>query len=184
MYVCGGFLHKVIFPILIAILVTRVGHVILGEQVIVRMILFVLFLLPLLRLPSFFLSLQQQNNVSLRAKKRGKGREGILGTYALLLSFLVLHAQLARAVVLFLLEIRLLFDFGLVEAVDDWVLALGDEDSLDLPGISVCSLPAWDRGDFYLALVLEADLADGHAAVLLEVGPWRVDDGYVVFLVA
>lgn len=101
----------------------------------------------------------------------------------MLLSFLVLHAQLARAVVLFLLEIRLLFDFGLVEAVDDGVLALGDEDSLDLLGISF--LPARDglRG-YYLALVLEADLADGHAAVLLEVGPWRVDNGYVVFLVA
>lgn len=56
----GGFLHKVIFPIFTAILVTRVGHVILGEQVIVRMIFFVLFLLPLLRLSSFFLSLQEE----------------------------------------------------------------------------------------------------------------------------
>jgi len=36
----------------------------------------------------------------------------------------------------------------------------------------------------YLALVLEADLADVHAAVLFEVGPWRVDDGDVVLFVA
>ena len=34
-----------------------------------------------------------------------------------------------------------------------------------------------------LALVLEADLADVHAAVLFEVGPWRVDDGDVVLFV-
>lgn len=59
-----------------------------------------------------------------------------------------------------------LLDLGLVEAVDDGVLALDDEDALDL------------------ALVLEADLADGHAAVLLEVRPGRVDDGDVVLLVA
>lgn len=59
-----------------------------------------------------------------------------------------------------------LLDPGLVEAVDDGVLALDDEDALDL------------------ALVLEADLAGGHAAILLEVRPGRVDDGDVVLLVA
>lgn len=58
------------------------------------------------------------------------------------------------------------FDTGLVQAVDDGVLALRDEDALDL------------------AVVLEADLADGHAAVLLEIRPRRVDDGDVVLLVA
>lgn len=34
-----------------------------------------------------------------------------------------------------------------------------------------------------LLVVLEAYLAHGHAAVLLEVGPWGVDDGDVVLLV-
>lgn len=70
-------------------------------------------------------------------------------------------------VLLLLKEVGLrLLDAGLVEAVDDGVLALGDEHALDL------------------ARVLEADLADGHAAVLLQVGPGRVDDGDVVLLVA
>jgi hypothetical protein len=39
-------------------------------------------------------------------------------------------------------------------------------------------------GRGYLALVLEADLACLHAAVLFEVRPWCVDDGDVVLLVA
>lgn len=39
-----------------------------------------------------------------------------------------------------------------------------------------------DQG--YLFVVLEAHLAHSHAAVLFEVGPWRVDDGDVVLFVA
>lgn len=74
--------------------------------------------------------------------------------------------QLPSVVLALLLQVGLLLDLGLVEAVDDDVLAGGDEDLLDL------------------ALVLEADLAHGHAAVLLKVGPRRVDDGDVVLLVA
>lgn len=38
--------------------------------------------------------------------------------------------------------------------------------------------------DTHFALILEADLADSHAAVLFEVGPGRVDDGDVVLLVS
>lgn len=70
-------------------------------------------------------------------------------------------------VVFFLFEVRLLdFRLGLVEAVDDGVLARGDDDALDE------------------ARVLERYLADVHGAVLFEIGPWRVDDGDLVFFVA
>lgn len=70
-------------------------------------------------------------------------------------------------VLLLLEEVRLrLLDAGLVETVDYGVLALDDEHALHLAG------------------VLEADLPDGHAAVLLKVRPRRVDDGDVVLLVA
>lgn len=87
-------------------------------------------------------------------------------THPCLLGSLVALPQLAQAVLALLLEVGVLLDLGLIEAVDDGVLALGDEDLLDLAG------------------VLEADLAGGHAAVLLEVGPRRVDDRHVVLLVA
>ena len=83
-----------------------------------------------------------------------------------MLGDLVSLAELPHAVVLFLLEVGLLLYLGLVEAVDDGVLALGHEDTLDL------------------LVVLEADLADVHAAILLEVRPRRVDDGDVVLFVA
>jgi len=47
-------------------------------------------------------------------------------------------------------------------------------------------MPHWpsQEGLTHLLIVLEADLADGHAAVLLEVGPGGVDDGDVVLFVA
>jgi hypothetical protein len=51
-------LHKVIFPILVAMLVAGGVHVLLGEYVVVGMILLPLFFLPLLGLPGLFLSLQ------------------------------------------------------------------------------------------------------------------------------
>jgi hypothetical protein len=69
-------------------------------------------------------------------------------------------------VVLLLLQVGVRFDLGLIEAVDDGVLALGDEYPLDL------------------LVVLEAHLANRHAAILLKVGPGGVDDGDVVLLVA
>lgn len=97
--------------------------------------------------------------------ERGKGNLEV-STHPLLLRGLVPFPQLSAAVLSFLLQVGLLLDLGLVEPVDDGVLALGHEDLLDL------------------AMVLEADLPDGHAAVLLEVGPRRVDDGDVVLLVA
>jgi hypothetical protein len=53
------FLHKVILPVLIAVLVTRSGHIILCEDIIVGMVLLPLLLLPLLSLPSLLLLLQQ-----------------------------------------------------------------------------------------------------------------------------
>jgi hypothetical protein len=85
-------------------------------------------------------------------------------------------------VVLLLLQVGVLFDLGLVESVDDGVFALGDEYLLDLRGVSGWSTVGGMDTD--LLVVLEADLAGGHAAVLLEVGPGGVDDGDVVLLVA
>lgn len=52
--------------------------------------------------------------------------------YPLQLSGLISLAQLPQAIVLFLLQVGLLLDLGFVEAIDDGVLALGDEDTLDL----------------------------------------------------
>lgn len=74
--------------------------------------------------------------------------------------------QLLEAVLPLLLQVGLPLDLCLIEAVDDGVLALDDVHALHLAGI------------------LEGDLADLHAAVLLEVGPGRVDDGDVVLLIA
>lgn len=81
-------------------------------------------------------------------------------------SCLVTTSQLLEAIISLLLKVWLLLNLCLVKTVDDGVLALGNQDAL------------------YFAGVLEADLADLHAAVFLEVGPWCVDDCDVVFLVA
>jgi hypothetical protein len=70
------------------------------------------------------------------------------------------------AILSFLFEIRVLLYFGLVQAVDDGVLAL------------------WHQYPLDLLLILKANLAYGHAAILLEVRPRRVDDRDVIFLVA
>jgi hypothetical protein len=69
-------------------------------------------------------------------------------------------------VVLLLFQVGILLDLCLVEAVDDGVLPLGDEYLLDL------------------FVVLEAHLADCHAAILLKVGPGGVNDGDVILFVA
>lgn len=53
-------------------------------------------------------------------------------TYLDQLGSLVPLAQLLEHVVPLGLEVGLLFDFCLVEAVDDGVFAVGDEDALDL----------------------------------------------------
>lgn len=45
---------------------------------------------------------------------------------------LIFGSQLLEHVVLFGLEVGLLLDFGLVETVDDGVLAIGDQDAPDL----------------------------------------------------
>jgi hypothetical protein len=79
---------------------------------------------------------------------------------------LVATSQLLETIITLLLQIGLLLHLCLVEAIDNRVLALGHEDALDF------------------ARVLEANLANFHAAVLLEVGPWCVDDCDIVLLVA
>lgn len=60
------------------------------------------------------------------------------GAYPLLLGGLLPPAQHLFAVVLLLLQIGLALDFGLVEAVDDGVLPLGDVYPLDLVYCQPC----------------------------------------------
>lgn len=55
-----------------------------------------------------------------------------MSTYLLQQRRLILGPQLLQMVVLFLLEVGLLLDLSLVQAVHDGVLALGDEDPLHL----------------------------------------------------
>lgn len=52
--------------------------------------------------------------------------------YPCLLSGLVSLPQFLQPVVLLLLQIRVLLDLGLVKSIDDRVLALVDQNSLDL----------------------------------------------------
>lgn len=66
----------------------------------------------------------------------------------------------------FLLKIGLFLHLGLVEPVDDDVLALDNENL------------------FNLARILEAHLTGGHAAVLLQIGPGCIDNGDIILLVA
>lgn len=134
-------LHEVVLPVLITVLVARIRHVVLGEELVVGMVLLPLLLLPLLRLFGLFLA-------------------------PLELSILVFLAKLLETILLFLLQVGLLLHLCLVEAVDDGVLALRNEDPLDL------------------AVILETNLANLHAAILLQVRPGGVDDGDVVLLVA
>jgi hypothetical protein len=79
---------------------------------------------------------------------------------------LIAAPQLLESVIPLLLQVGLLLHLCLVEAVDNGVFALRDKNALDFAG------------------VLEADLADFHAAILFEVGPWCVDDCDIVLLVA
>jgi hypothetical protein len=79
---------------------------------------------------------------------------------------LISASQFLEPVVPLLLQIGLLLHLCLVEAVDNGVFALRDKNALDFAG------------------VLEADLADFHAAILFEVGPWCVDDCDIILLVA
>ena len=64
-------------------------------------------------------------------------------TYPFKLCSTVLLAQLAQVVILFLLQVWELLDLGLVEPVDDGILACWDEYPLDLEAVR---LEAQDRG--------------------------------------
>jgi hypothetical protein len=87
-------------------------------------------------------------------------------TYLLLLCNPFSLPQLSLPILFLLPQIRVLLDFGLVQAVDDRILALAHIHPPDL------------------LVVLEAHLACRHGAILLQVRPRRVDDSDVVFLVA
>merc|ERR1712025_853252 len=108
--------HKVILPVLGSVLVTRRLHVLLREQLIVRMILLVFLLLPLLCLLGLLF-------------------------LACLVCGLIASANLLETVLALLLQIRLLLHLGLVEAVDTVVLPLRNEDTLDLALVLEAYLP-------------------------------------------
>lgn len=98
---------------------------------------------------------------------------------------LLFPPQFLQVIVPLLFQIGFLLNLGLVETVDDGVLALDDEHALDLwHRRSVFSPHSRRQGKTDLSLVLEADLADLHASILFEIGPGRVDDGDVILFVA
>jgi hypothetical protein len=74
--------------------------------------------------------------------------------------------QLSLPILLLLSQIRVFLDLGLVQAVDNRILALAHIHPPDL------------------LVVLETHLTRRHGAILLQVRPRRVDDSDVVFLVA
>lgn len=156
-------LHKVVLPIRRSILIALLCHVLLCKHVIVSMLFLPLHLLPLLCLSRLLLALQTMLAFLATActKQEGQGT-----SYLLLRSSLILLSNLSVVVVLFLLQVWLALYLGLVEAVDNGVFTLRHMDAL------------------HELLVLKADLADVHGAVLFQVRPWRVDDGDVVLLVA
>lgn len=59
-----------------------------------------------------------------------------------------------------------LFDFGLVQSIDNGILSDWNMDFLDH------------------LLIMERDLSSGHGSVFSEVGPWRVNDRYIVLFVS
>lgn len=129
-------LHEVIFPVGGPVLVAAASHVLLGKDIIVGMILLPLLLLPLLSLSLLFLFLSDCTNSRLAAiaciAAWLGAKEEEPETNPFLLRYPLALVQLPLAIVLFLLEIGLLLHLGLVEAVDDGVLALGHENALDL----------------------------------------------------
>lgn len=79
----------------------------------------------------------------------------------------------------------MLLNLGLVESVDDGIFPLSHKDPLDLVKKSENEIPRCLGGGetAYLLVVVEGDLTDCHAAILLEVRPWCVNDGDVILLV-
>lgn len=133
--------HEIVQEIRIAILVAARLHILRTKHVVIRMVLLPLELLALallLLIPSLLLLAR--------------------------LAFVM--ALLLKEFFLFGAEIGEFLDAGLVQAVDDGVLADFDEDLFDE------------------LLVVEGDLSRGHGAVFLEVGPWCVDDGDVILFVS
>ena len=164
-------------PVGLPILVARRGHVVLGEQVVVRMVFLPLLLLPLLFLLDLLLPLWIAN-VSTRSdggalmpvcpvtcappylvgsEHWGRGR---LLTRCCCAAW-SRQRRVLQAVLALELQVGLLLDLGLVEAVDDGVLALGDEHTLDLRRRRVSRRRAarGRRGPTYFARVLKLSLA-------------------------
>lgn len=103
-------LHKVVLPAGVPMLITRGGHVLLGKNVIVRMVLLPFPFFPLLRLLGFFF---------------------FPGCLRLVLP----PPQLLQHLVPLVLQIRLPLHLCLVEPVDDGVLARGDKHAPHLAGV-------------------------------------------------
>lgn len=129
-------LHEILLPVLVAVLVARPGHVLLGEEVVVGVLLLPLLLLPLLGDARLLLFLFCYSSDT-RAPPDGDNEDW---AYPGQPRGLFLLAQLPQVVVLLLLQVRVLLHPGLVEPVDDRVLPLRDEYPLDLSSFNVLDL--------------------------------------------
>lgn len=159
-------LHKVVQEIVISVLVARLHLRFIIMNVVVHVISLISQLSPLPSNASLFFGLDAMSSQPRsRSVCSGTSRFG-LGPYLCLPSNLISLLQLHNPILLFLPQIGKLFDFGLVESVDDFVPSRFDIDALDL------------------LLVFETDLADCHVALLLEIRPWRVYDCDIVLFVA
>lgn len=109
-------------------------------------------------------------------------REDKSETYPSLLSSSVLLPELFLSVLSLHCQIRVLFDLGLVEPIDNRVLPLGDVYAFHLYSIRRMSLvqvlDTWDAGlstnniisgRTYLSLILETHLTNSHAPILLQI---------------
>ena len=99
----------------------------------------------------------------------GKGK----GTYSRLLGVSVPLSELLQLGLLLHGKIWEFLNFGLVEPVDNGILSLWDMYLLDLRGRNKISvLELYRLGTilkYYLSIVLETNLSDGHTPVFLQV---------------
>ena len=116
-----------------------------------------------------------------------------IDTYSCISRALIPLPQLAQPRFLLLSQVRVLLNLGLVESIDNRVLARYHMYALDLGVVSVELVThnhlvegagRTERGTItYLLVILEPNLTNSHAPVLLQVRPWRVNNCDVVLLV-
>ena len=155
-------LHKVVEKIGLPVLITRLMQGIIGMYIIIHMIAPIRQLLPLLPHSVLFLLLSRAVSIGHRPVTITK----YTCTHSLLPDLLLPLSQLPLPILLLLPQIRILFQLGLVQPIDDDVFALLDVGALDL------------------LVIVKGHLPHGHAAIFAQVGPGRVYDRDVVLFVA